>query len=131
MELAAQVTTPDVAVPFLAKAAEHDTSGGLLTMRDICHDVQFMQLEADGKVVGAYAVKLVNHERGKVLWLQSAAANVPGVELGPLIFNIVEKQARMMGADQVAVTTIRKGGMKKLRKLGYEMSGVTFRKNLK
>lgn len=118
------------ALPYLEQASEHDTSGGLLTISDICHGAVFMAIECDGERVGAYALKLVRHELGAVLWVQSCAANLPGADLSPHIVSIVEEQARQLGASQIAFATVRRGLMKKMRKLGFEDESVILRKNI-
>ena len=57
-----------------------------------------------------------------------AAGGAPGVDLTKAIVPVIERQAA--GALQVAITTRRRGLVKKLVKQGYVVSGVTLRKRL-
>ena len=131
MEVKAVRATLAECLPYLEHAAEFDTSGGVITLGDICDGSAFFLLQADGKTVGGYAVKLARYERASIMWVQSASANLPGAELSPHILSIVEQQARQLGADQIAFATRRRGAVKKLLKAGYGHESVILRKNLK
>jgi hypothetical protein len=131
MEVKAVRVELSEALPYLQKASEHDTSGGLLTIDDICHGAVFLAIECDGERVGAYALKLVRHTNGAVLWVQSCAANLPGADLTPSIVSIIEQQARQLGAHQIAFATVRRGLVKKMQRLGFGEQSVILRKNIK
>lgn len=128
--LTARPLDAEEARSFLECAARFDTSGGLLTQDEATQGAVWMGLEQGGQLIGAYALSLTQHQRGGVLWMVAAAANVPGRDLSPHILSLVEQQAGQVGAQQVAVTTIRRGAIKKLLAHGYEVTGVTLRKRL-
>jgi hypothetical protein len=118
------------ALPYLKQAAEFDTSGGMLTLEEICNGAVMQAVEHDGRRIGAYALQVAQHDNGKVLWVVACAARLPGQDLTPQLLNIIEQQASRTGADQVAITTRRRGLISKLLQHGYEISGVTLRKKI-
>lgn len=118
------------ALKILDGAAQYDTSGGLLSLAEVCGGAVFQAVEYQGRRVGAYALQRSQHDGGAVLWITACAANVPGVDLTPHILSVIEQQAQQVDADQVAITTARRGLIKKMLALGYEISGITLRKRI-
>lgn len=117
--------------PLLEKVGKYDTTAGLLSTDEMLDGSIYQTLQlGSGEVVGAYALQLSQHQAGSVLWVVAAAANVPGQDLSPSIFGIIEQQARQVGAAQIACTTRRGGLVKKLLGMGFEISGITLRKKL-
>lgn len=116
--------------PYLLQAAQFDTSAGLLTPDEAASCAVWQAVEHAGQQVGAYGLSLSQHERGTVLWVVACAAAVPGQDLTPHLLSIIEQQAQQVGAAQVAMTTIRRGAVKKLLQHGYEISGITLRKRI-
>lgn len=113
--------------PFLMEAMRHDTTAGACTLEELCAGAECFVLEGEGGPVGAYALKVT--EPGPVVWLMAAGGNVRGIDLTGAIVPAIERQAA--GADQVAVTTRRRGLVKKLLRQGYQITGITLRKKLK
>lgn len=117
----------DILAPVLLRG---DTTGGACNLGDLCagSDV-FIGLDA-GRPVFAYAMGIVNHEAARVAWIKAAAGAVPGADLTAQVLPFVERQAKGEGAAQVAITTRRRGLIKKLKAQGYAVTGVTLRKNV-
>lgn len=116
------------ALPWLQRAAKFDTSGGLLGVDEVLRGSVFQAVQHGGECIGAYALSLSQHDQGAVLWVTACAADLPGVDLVPHLLSIIEQQARTVEAQQVAITTRRRGLIKKLLHNGYEISGITLRK---
>ena len=91
---------------------------------------QAFTLDNESGPVACYAVKIVEHEKCRVLWAMAGAGRLPGHDLTATGMQAMEHQARKVGAAQVAITTRRRGFVKKLEKLGYAVTGITLRKNL-
>jgi N-acetylglutamate synthase-like GNAT family acetyltransferase len=115
---------------MLERVGHFDTTAGLLSLDEMLAGSVYQVLKQDDKTVGAYALQMAQHENGAVLWVVAAVANDPGKDLSPHIFSIIEQQARSVNASQIACTTVRKGLIKKLLKMGFEVSGITLRKKL-
>lgn len=118
------------ALPYLLKAADFDTTAGAQTVAEILQRSLCQGVSCGGEMVGAYALELAVHEAARVLWVTACAADLPGQDLTPHLLDMIEQQAVQVGAGQVAMTTIRRGLIKKLLRHGYEVSGVTLRKKL-
>lgn len=117
------------AQPFLMAAQRFDTTAGACTIEELCGGAECFILENDALPLGAYALKVAEHSGGRVVWLMAAGGEVRGVDLTAAIVPAIELQAA--GAAQVAITTKRRGLVKKLVRLGYEITGITLRKKLK
>lgn len=111
--------------PFLVDAMRYDTTDGSCSIEDLCAGSECFLVESDCGPVGAYALKIC----GPVVWLMAAGGKVRGIDLTAAIVPAIERQAA--GADQVAITTKRRGLVKKLLRQGYLITGVTLRKKLK
>jgi hypothetical protein len=120
------------ALPWLQRAIspKADTTAGLCTLQDSIHGAQCFTASCDGKTVFAYALKLIQHDRGAVVWIAAAGGDLPGASLTASVLPYIEQQARDSGARQVAIATRRGGLIKQLEKMGYTVSGVILRKNL-
>jgi hypothetical protein len=119
------------ALPMLAAALTRaDTTAGAASIAELLQGAQAFTLDNDGGPVAFYAVKVVEHEKCRVLWAMAGAGRLPGHDLTTTGMQAMEHQARSAGAGQVAITTRRRGFVKKLEKLGYQISGITLRKNL-
>lgn len=120
-------------LPLLQRAASPraDTTLGMQTLQDACSGAQAIAVDCDGQTVMAYALRPVQHDRGAVLWVMAAGGDLPGVNLTQTIIPVIERQARVYGARQVAITTRRRGLVAQLQGMGYEITGYTLRKNIK
>jgi len=110
--------------PFLLEAMLHDTTAGACSLEELCAGAECFLVEHDSRPVGAYALRVY----GKVVWLMAAGGNMRGVDLTAAIVPAIERQAA--GAGQVAVTTRRRGLVKKLVRQGYQITGITLRKKI-
>lgn len=111
--------------PFLVDAMRFDTTAGACTIEELCAGSECFLLENETGPVGGYALKVV----GPVVWLMAAGGNLRGIDLTSAIVPAIERQAE--GSDQVAITTKRRGLVKKLLRQGYQITGITLRKKLK
>ena len=102
-----------------------DTTAGAVKPDEMCGNAELFGIEVNGELVGGYALRVT----GKTCWLMAAAVIGQGVNFERDILPVIERQAQPVG--QVAVTTRRRGGIKKLLRNGYEITGYTLRKNLK
>lgn len=117
--------------PLLDPAQAFDTTAGAASIRELCQGATCYRVETDqAEVVGAYALRMVRHEAGSVAWIQAGAGTLPAIDLTRSIVPAIEAQARAAGARQLAVTTRRNGLIRKLLRQGFEVSGITLRKNL-
>lgn len=114
----------------LAPVMRFDTTGGTATLADLCHNAQGFEISQDGRRVGAYSIRVQTHEQTRVAWVMAAAANAPGVDLTALVVPCIEYQAMELECSHVAVTTIRRGLVRKLQAQGYEITGITLRKKI-
>jgi len=116
--------------PLLARAAlRGDTTAGAASLDELCAGGQvFAVHDGGGRPVMAYVLAVRQHEAARVCWVQAAAGSAPGVDLTRELLPRIERQAKEQGAGQVAITTRRRGLMKKLRAQGYTVTGVTLRK---
>lgn len=128
--LIAKAACAEEAWPLIGKVERFDTTAGIQRFEEMLAGSVYQVLELDGETVGAYALQMAHHENGSVVWVAAAAANVPGKDLSPGIYSIIEQQARRAGAAQIACTTKRRGLVKKLLGMGFEISGITLRKKL-
>ena len=112
-------------------APRSDTSAGVVSAEEICRDGDTYAVEEGGQPVAAYNLQVAEHERGRVAWVMAAGGGRAGVDLTRLVVPAIEAQARALGACQIALNTRRKGLIHKLQKLGFEVTSVTLRKNLK
>lgn len=114
--------------PFLERLTgpKFDTTAGAVDLPEMLAGAEcFEVIGPGGNSIGGYALRV----SGKTVWLLAAAMTGPGVDFEKQILPLIEQQAEPVG--QVAVTTKRRGGIKKLLRQGYEITGYTLRKNLK
>lgn len=110
----------------LLTGPKFDTTAGAFSPGDMCQGAAFFAVDDDeGNQIGGYALRI----SGNTVWLLAAAMTGPGADFERDILPVIEQQAGPVG--QVAVTTKRRGGIKKLLRQGYEITGYTLRKNLK
>lgn len=108
-----------------------DTTGGTASIGELCAGHPAFELrDSQGRAVGAYVLAIRDHAAARVAWVMAAGGAVPGVDLTGAVLPCVERQARTLGAGQVAITTRRPGLIRKLKKQGYSVTGVTLRKNV-
>lgn len=120
------------ALPMLAPAmARGDTTAGAAGLAELLAGASAYTLnDAAGNPAVVYALKVADHEKCRVLWVMAAAGGLPGHDLTITGLQAVEAQARSIHAGQVAITTKRRGLIKKLTRCGYEVTGVTLRKKI-
>lgn len=113
---------------FLARAARRgDHTGGALSIDEACSGATTWAVEdAEGRIVMAYAMRAA----GGACWVTAAGGDAPGVDLTKSVLPVMQRQARAMGCDQLAVTTKRGGLVRKLQRQGFEQTAVTLRKKL-
>lgn len=114
----------------LAIGPRCDTSGGLLSVAEACQGSECFAVHEGDILVMAYALRRVQHEGGAVTWITAAAGNRPGLDLTRSAIPAIEQQAKDANTQQVAITTRRPGLIRKLKKQGYAITGVTLRKTL-
>lgn len=108
-----------------------DTTAGAASLEELCAGGQvFTVRDGAGRQVLAYVLAMRDHAAARVCWVQAAGGGLPGVDLTGQAMPAIEHQARGQGAGQVAITTRRRGLIKKLRAHGYEVAGVTLRKKI-
>lgn len=116
---------------MLARAIERaDTTGGACSIEDMCASAQAFEVRQDGQPVAAYALNTCEHSGGRVTWVAAAGGGAAGLDLTAQVMDTVIAQARSVQAGQLAITTRRRGLIKKLRALGFEVSGITLRKKI-
>ena len=134
MEKTLKVTPCTVAevLPYLAQVNRKkvDTSGGLATVQDVCKNAQAFAVDCEGKRVGAYALEVLEYDRGACLWINTGAGRLDGVDLTVSMANVVETQARAIGAKQIGMITRRRGLVDKLAAQGWEVVGIKMVKKL-
>lgn len=115
---------------LLARAAlRGDTTGGAASIDELCQGGQaFAVCDRTGAMVMAYVLAVRDHAAARVCWVQAAAGAARGVDLTREVLPRIERQAKEQGAGQIAITTRRRGLIKKLRAQGYTVTGVTLRK---
>lgn len=109
------------------KKADH--TGGALNIRDLCNGAQGFAVfdETEPHVlIMAYALKA----QGSTCWVVVASGGLEGCNLTATVMPAIEAQARAMGCTQLAVTTKRKGLIKKLSVHGFEPTAITLRKKI-
>lgn len=107
-----------------------DTTGGAESIAEMCRNAHTFAITDGAATVGAYALRIVEHDRARVAWVTAAQGDVLGVDLIASVVPVVEAQARHLGAGQMAINTRRRGLIKKMQRLGFEITGVTLRKKL-
>lgn len=107
-----------------------DTSGGMLTLAEVCQGALCFRVEAGGKVVGAYAVQITHHAAGPVAWIKAAGGRLPGADLTVSLLPAIEAQLALHGVRCMAIKTRRIGLVRKLARLDYFSGGVTMLKIL-
>jgi hypothetical protein len=108
-----------------------DTTGGTASLDDYLEGCEVLNIDVGGQTVGAVALRLVEHKAKRVAWIMLAAARHATADLTATVMPALEFQARTLHrADQLAVTTRRRGLVRKLQRQGFEVSGITLRKNL-
>lgn len=103
---------------------------GDLSAADLVAGSACFAVAVNGRQVGAYALRLVEGENGATVWIMAAAGSAPGVNLVAATLPAIEANAARNGATALAVTTQRRGLIRKMRLLGYEVDSVNLRKVL-
>lgn len=107
-----------------------DTTAGAASLDEMCSGGQVFMVRDSGAPVLAYVLAMRDHAAARVCWVQAAGGGVKGVDLTGAVLPCIERQARTHGAGQVAITTRRPGLIRKLKKQGYSVTGVTLRKTV-
>ena len=108
-----------------------DTSAGALAAGDVCGPGARGYVAHVGAVpVLAYVLSFAQAGKKLVCWVLAAVGDAPGRDLTGEILPVIERQARQAGAQQIAITTKRRGLAKKINALGFIETGRTYRKNL-
>lgn len=127
--LTIQPATLAAVLPLLEKAASKaDTTGGSISIAELCAgSIPFEVTSGAGLPIAAYTIA----KHGRTCWIMAAAGNAPGISITDTLLPVMERQARELGAEQIAITTRRPGLVKRLQdRHGYEQTGVTLRKRL-
>lgn len=104
-----------------------DHTGGALSIEEACHGATTWAVEdGEGRIVMAYAMRAA----GGACWITAAGGGANGVDLVRSVLPVMERQAKALGCQQMAITTKRRGLMRKLKKQGFAESAVTMRKEL-
>lgn len=117
---------------MLARAVlRADTTAGASSINDMCQGGQtFTVHNAAGQPVAAYVLAVRDHDMQRVCWVMAAGGGMDGVDLTGEVMTTIEGQARNVRAAQVAITTRRRGLIRKLRGQGFEVTGITLRKKI-
>jgi hypothetical protein len=108
-----------------------DTSGGLVSVRELLADAQcFSVVDDDGEQVASYALRVCQHDAGNEAVIVAAVGGAPGVCLVSSVMPGIEAQAKNAGCIQVSMYTRRRGLLAKLRAQGFEFGGYVMRKKL-
>lgn len=107
-----------------------DTSCGLATVQDMCQNAQTFAVKHEGKTVAAYAVEPVQFDRGASMVIVAGAGGLEGVDLVASMQGFWEMQARQIGARQIETLTRRRGLVKKLSAMGWQVVGLKMVKKL-
>lgn len=108
-----------------------DTALGIMTLPEKLQGCTVFGVSIDGREVGAAALRITEHSGGDVLWIMGGAGGVPGADMVRDVLPEMERTAAHNGCAQVAITTRRKGLVKKMEQAGYEITGYTLRKRIK
>jgi len=108
-----------------------DTTAGAVSALEACgqHARGYTVKQGD-KTVMAYLLAFQDCAKKRVCWVVGARGNAPGHDLTDEVLPVIEQQAREGGAQQVAITTKRRGLAKKICESGFQETGRTYRKNL-
>lgn len=127
-------SVPAAALINIMAELEHDktdTTAGAVTAAEACNQHARGYLVKDGeKTVMAYLLAFQNCAQKRVCWVTGARGNAPGHDLTAEVLPVIEQQAREGGAQQIAITTKRRGLAKKISDAGFMETGRTYRKNL-
>ncbi len=107
-----------------------DTSAGAVTSAQLCQEGFTFDVQSGGASVGAYNLQIEDAPGARVAWVTAFGGQLDGVDLTATVEPAIQAQARALGAQQIAMQTKRRGLIRKLQKLGYEVTGVTLRKRL-
>lgn len=105
---------------YLERAAFYDTTGGGLTVEDVMQRCELYSIDRDGVQIGAYAIE----DDGLDVWVVAAAGD------GKVLDDLIGLLQQRWPGRRIALTTIRKGLVKKLMRRGFGISGITIRKHL-
>lgn len=106
------------------------TTGGAETVAEKCRHAYVFEVTDGERQVGAYAIRLIDHDRVRVAWITAAAGAVDGVDLPRTLWPAVLAQCQAMGAGQIAFNTRRRGLIRKAERLGFQLTAVTLRKSI-
>lgn len=108
-----------------------DTSAGANGAVDACNSRSqgYTVYEGD-KLIMAYVLTFENSSKKRVCWVVGGRGRAPGHDLTAEVLPFVERQAREGGAQQIAITTKRRGLEKKITAMGFNETGRIYRKNL-
>lgn len=108
-----------------------DTTAGAASIADLCGNGQaFEVLDKFQDPIAAYVLAVHEHAKARVCWVMAAGGGMAGIDLTETLMGTIEAQAGEVQADQIAITTRRRGLIKKLQAQGFEVAGVTLRKKL-
>lgn len=112
---------------WLLRALRHDTTAGACSQADHEADCAFgLVVDATGTPCGAYSLR----QSGQTLWVMQAGGDLGGVDLVREVLPGIEQGARAAGLDQIAITTRRRGLVRKMQRAGYQITGITLRKRV-
>lgn len=134
METLTVQPVPVAALLPMLQSLEHDktdTTHGATSARDVCSgQAQGYTVNLGGRQVMGYALQFAQCSNKRVCWVMAAVGHEPGRDLTEEVLPVIEQQARAGGAQQIAITTRRRGLAKKICAYGFQESGRTYRKNL-
>lgn len=120
-------------LPVLAllEREKTDTTAGAMAASDMVNPrTQGYRVDLDGVPVLVYALQYQDTTKKRICWVLAAAGAASGHDLTEEVLPLIEQQARRDGAQQMALTTRRRGLAKKIQAFGFKESGTTYRKNL-
>lgn len=119
--------SPHEARAFLRQALAYDTTDGASSQEDHERDCSFcLVLDDAGQPCGAFSLRTV----GKTVWIMQAGGQLAGSDLVKSVLPCIEREARKNALGQIAITTRRKGLVRKMQRAGYQITGITLRKRI-
>ncbi len=110
-------------------AADAYEGTGYATAAEECRGAALFEVEIEGEVCGAFAVRIVKHAAGDELNCIAAAGRGPA-DLTAIIDYALTDLARATGAAVVTMTTARRGLGRKVAKLGWRPAATLWAKEV-
>lgn len=109
-----------------------DTSGGIISAKDLAAGALIIVFSEGGKDCGAMALDFFDRAGGRVCFVNAAGGRrESGQSLLPEMITVAEKVAKQMGVAQICFDTRRPGLIRKMAENGFRQASVQMVKDLK